>query len=118
MLNVALPSPTKEVWLKNAREFEEIWDFPHCLAAMDGEHVKIKCPSNSGSMFFNYKDYFSVVLLALVDAGLRFVVIDVGSYGRESDAAIYKKSSMAKKISEKSFNIPDASILEGIIYFE
>ena len=34
-------------------------------------------------MFFNYKDYYSTVLLAIVDANCKFIAVDVGSYGKE-----------------------------------
>lgn len=62
-----------------------------CVGAIDGKHVRIQCPGKSGSLFYNYKDYYSIVLFAVVDTEYKFIGIDVGSYGRESDAGIFNK---------------------------
>ena len=48
----------------------------------------IQCPFNSGSMFYNYKLYFSVVLLAVASADYRFVMVDVGAYGNSNDSGV------------------------------
>jgi hypothetical protein len=78
-----------EMWEKIARRFEERWQFPHCIGALDGKHITITKPAKSGSSFFNYKQTFPVVLMAIVDADYKFVTIDVGSMGRFSDGSIF-----------------------------
>lgn len=85
-MHIVMPQPTNETFKKNAESFLFRWNYPNCVAAIDGKHIRIKCPKNSGSLYFNYKEYFSIVLLAIVDADCKFVAIDVGSYGREGDA--------------------------------
>lgn len=70
-----------------------MWNIPNCVGSIDGKHVRIKAPKNSGSMFFNYMDYFSIV-----DANCKFIAIDVGSYGKEGDNGIFQKSEMGKKL--------------------
>lgn len=80
---------------------------------IDGKHVRIKAPKQSGSMFFNYKNYFSIVLLAIVEANYKFIAVDVGSYGKEGDNGIFQKSAMGKKIISGQFNVPQPTPLPG-----
>lgn len=47
---------------------------------------------NSQTSYFNYKDFFSIVLLEMVDANNKFVIVDIGSYGKEGDSSIFLKS--------------------------
>lgn len=84
----ALPSPTYYQFVSNAQKFWKKWNFLNVIGCLDGKHIRIQCPNKSGSFYFNYKDYFSIVLFALVDADYKFIAIDVGSFGREGDAGI------------------------------
>ena len=51
-------------------------------------------PSNSGSLFYNYKGFFSLVLLAVVDAEYMFIWVHVGSNGSSSDCGIFNRSEL------------------------
>lgn len=108
-----MPTPTQEHLKQNAKKFYEQWNFPNCCMSIDGKHIRIVCPPNTGSLCFNYKDYFSTVLLALVDADCKFVAIDVGSYGGESDAGIYERSNLGQKMKTGQMNIPTPTELPG-----
>ena len=76
--------------------------------AIDGKHVSIQCPANTGSAFFNYKGAFSTVLLAVADADYKFTYVSVGAYGREHDATIFTKSAFGQRLAERSLDIPVA----------
>ena len=83
-------------WKIIAKKFREKLNFPNCVGAIDGKHVTIKAPGNSGSLFYNYKGTFSLVLLAIADANLKFIYIEVGAYGKNIDGGIFANSTLGK----------------------
>lgn len=114
MSKIYLPRPTEDVLKKSAVEYEKFWNFPNCVAAIDGKHMQIQAPPNSGSLFFNYKKTFSIVLLAMVDPNYRFIAVDVGSYGKNSDGGIFFDSCIGKALESNTFNMPaDRPLIEG-----
>ena len=62
------PPKNMDEWKSIAREFENEWNFPHCLGALDGKHIAMDCPKNGGSSYFNYKGFHSLVLMGICDA--------------------------------------------------
>jgi len=106
-----IPIPGEEDWKRIAKEFWEIWNFPNCIGALDGKHVVIEAPPNSGSLYFNYKKTFSIVLLALVDAQYKFVAVDIGAYGKNSDGGILSNSNLGKALEKNKLNIPNEQYL-------
>jgi len=78
-----MPEPNKDKWLDIANKFYLKTNFPNLIGAVDGKHIRCINPKNSGSLFFNYKKYFSVILMAVVDSEYCFISIDLGAYGRE-----------------------------------
>ena len=75
---VMTPPTTPEGWLQIAEQFLRRWNFPHSCGALDGKHVSCRCPNLSGSTYYNYKGFYSIVILALVDADYKFIWADVG----------------------------------------
>lgn len=116
--DVCIPEPTTESWENIASGFEEYANFPNCLGAIDGKHIRIIQPLESGSLYYNYKHFFSMVLLAVCDVNYLFTFIDVGSYGKASDSTVYKESLLFKKMRAGTLNIPSPrKISTNLNYF-
>uniref|UniRef100_A0A182NVM3 DDE Tnp4 domain-containing protein n=1 Tax=Anopheles dirus TaxID=7168 RepID=A0A182NVM3_9DIPT len=105
-----LPS-TEEDWKNISDGFESKYGFPHVIGAIDGKHVAIRAPHNSGTDYFNYKGYFSIVLLAIVDSNCKFIYVDVGCKGRISDGGVLRQSEIYNMLERDELNIPPPSKL-------
>ncbi|CAN7974563.1 unnamed protein product [Ixodes persulcatus] len=106
------PSSAEE-WLQIAAGFEQRWEFPNCIGALDGKHIRITCPQESGSYYYNYKMYYSIVLMALVDADLKAISVHAGVNGRCNDATAFRSSSLFEKLADPSCNFPPPQPLPG-----
>ncbi|XP_054709131.1 uncharacterized protein LOC129218835 [Uloborus diversus] len=100
-----------EDWKDIAAGFQELWNFPNCIGALDGKHINIEPPPNSGSAYWNYKHFYSIVLMALVDANLMFVYVDVGTNGRVSNGGVWDKSKLNAAMEAGELFIPKAQPL-------
>ena len=109
-----MQTPDKsEDWKKVADLFWAKWNFPHCIGALDGKHITIYPPKNSGSLYYNYKGGFSIVLMALVDANYEFIYVDVGAEGHQADGGVWRKCSLKKEIDKNRTGLPQPSPLPG-----
>lgn len=96
---------SKKQWKEIARDFEDRWQFPHCLGALDGKHVKITSPPGSGSYFWNYNNFHSVVLMGCANANYEFIWCEVGTNGRISDGGVIRHTTFFEKLNNR-LNIP------------
>jgi hypothetical protein len=99
--------PTKQDFLQIASDIFQLWNFPNCLGAIDGKHVHIKCPNNTGSMFYNYKHFFSIVLQGVADTKYRFITVDVGGYGKQSDGGTFQASDLYDLLQKQDLDITE-----------
>jgi hypothetical protein len=87
-------------WKQIANQFALRNHFPNCLGAIDGKHIRIVKPDHSGSQFFSYKNYFSLILVGVVDANYCFTCVDIGAFGRASDSHVFQKSNFGQKLEK------------------
>ena len=90
------PPRSHDAWKNISDEFMKLWNFPHCIGAIDGKHNCIECPSDTGSLYNNYKGFFSVVLMAVCDAHYVFSLVNVGDFGSNNDSRVLENSAMGK----------------------
>ncbi|KAH8412929.1 hypothetical protein KR009_006849 [Drosophila setifemur] len=103
---------TEEEWLRIACDFQKFWNFPHCLGAVDGHHIAFRSKSKSDDGYTNYRNFNSIILLALVDAHHRFLHIDASGKGGAEDA--FTESSLFDAMDSNWLNIPPELSLDGL----
>lgn len=98
-------------WKMVGRKFEQRCNFPQCIEAIDGKHVKIWCPFRSGSEFYNYNGVFSIILFAIVDAELNFTYICIGTNGHTQDVAVWTECSFKEGLEKNTLNFSSNHVI-------
>jgi hypothetical protein len=96
----------KEEWLKITEGFEMRWQIVNCGGALDGKHVRIHPPCGSGALFYNYKQFYSKILIALVNANYEFIYVDVRKNRRKSDPGVTEYTKFCQLLSKDALNLP------------
>lgn len=100
---LCMPVPDQQLCLKIANCFNSKWNFPNCFGAVDGKHIRVKCPPKTGSLNYNYEQFFSVMLQAVADHECKFVCIDVGALVKQSEGGIFRASDLFKCLQDNTF---------------
>ena len=79
---------------------------PPCSWKTDGKHIAVKKPKKSGSEYFNYKGYFSLVLLAFINADCKFLWVNVGASQSSFESQISNHSKLKKRIENVTLGLP------------
>ncbi|XP_039968544.1 uncharacterized protein LOC120780317 [Bactrocera tryoni] len=94
--------PMNEIQLREYLNGFESLGFPQVLGAIDGCHIEVPPAAEDAVDYYNYKGWYSTVLLALVDARCRFIYINVGSPGRCNDSSIFERSSLKSELAQST----------------
>ena len=88
---------SRDDFKESMAKFGEEWQFPYAFAAVDGSHLPIKCPKGGAQamkQYFNFKGFYSIVLMALVDAEYRFIWASVGAPGNTHDSTLMQSTEL------------------------
>jgi len=102
---------SREEWLKIADTFETTWNMPHVIGAIDGKHIRMQCPKFTGTQYYNYKGFFSLVLMAVCDANYCFTIFDVGQFGSNNDSGVLANSTMGMAFENNRLNVPESTVV-------
>ncbi|XP_064487325.1 uncharacterized protein LOC135399499 [Ornithodoros turicata] len=92
------------------REFHAVTGFPQAIRALGGCHLPVSPPKLHATDYYNYKGWYSIILLALVDHQYKFKYINVGSPGRCHDAHVYGRSRLRSLVDGDHFQSPVVTI--------
>ena len=105
------PPCSDQEWRSIAEDYEEMWNMPNVIGSIDGKHIRIQCPRLTGTQFYNFKGFFSTVLMAVYDANYCFTVYDLGQFGSNNDSGILMNSPMGELLENSELNIPKGRII-------
>jgi hypothetical protein len=74
----------KSKWKHIAEKYLDFFE----LAKLHRFNSCIKCFPKSGSLYFNYKGYFSVILLSCADTDALFTSVHAGEFDKNSDGSV------------------------------
>lgn len=110
---IYMKRPSQADFRRIAREFLEERGIPNCIGPVDGKHIRMVAPEE-GSLFYNYKGYHSIILMATCDVNYKFTMASVGAAGSESDGGVFSRSWFGKKLREGTLDIPPPEPLSGV----
>ena len=72
----------------------------------------MKCPKLSGTLYYNYKRLFSMVLFAICDANYCFSLFDLGQFGSNNDSEVLANSQMGEMFQDDLLHVPPDTKLQ------
>jgi hypothetical protein len=100
-----MPKPTMEQLKTGIKDYYNRWKFPNCFGSIDGKHCQINCPPKSGSHYFNYLHYHSIVPQGVADANKKYIAVDIGGRGKQSDGGTFIGSAVFRRLEAGKLNV-------------
>lgn len=100
------PPESETEWLEISKQFQEVWNMPHAIGCIDVKHIRVECLKLSGTLYYNYKGFYSIVLMAVCDANCCFTLFDLWQYGSNNDSCILVNSAMGEIFDMNLLHMP------------
>ena len=81
-------------------EMDSEWQFSFAFSAIDGSHLPMKClPGGPEAMkqYHNFKNFYSIILLAIVDPKYCFIWASVGVPDNTHDSTLFQSTTVWEK---------------------
>ena len=78
---------------------------PHTIGCIAGKRICIECPRLNGTLYYNYKGFFSMVLRAFCDANYYFTLV-LGQYRSNNDSGVLANSQMGQMSEDELLHVP------------
>ena len=76
------------------------------IGSIDGKHIPMECPKINGTLYYNNKGPFSMVLLAICDANYCFTLFDFGQYRSNNDSRALANSQLGQMFEDDLLHVP------------
>ncbi|KJH52726.1 hypothetical protein DICVIV_01070 [Dictyocaulus viviparus] len=110
----AFPPITRKYLEEVAEKAQELYDYPRAVGFLDGRHIAIKKPNGGIEAFLNYKNFQSIILMAVCDVYHRFLIFDVGTPGHLGDASVFQNSNIRTFFDECDEIFPETCDLGDV----
>ena len=111
---------SKEQFTEKILDMEQFWQFPCCWGAVDGCHLPIQCPAGGKEAqkeYHNFKNFYSIVMMGMVDAKDRFMWVSVGFPGNAHDSVILQSTQLWQDITEDNIIPSMGKMIEGKLVY-
>lgn len=84
-------------------DMAQLWQFPCCWSIVDGRHIPIKCSPGgpeSHKEYYNFKNFYSVIMMGMVDSNYRFIWGTCGFPRNSHDPIILQSTKLWVDIRE------------------
>ena len=72
----------------------------------------MECPKLGKTLYYNYKGFFSIVLLDICNADCCFTLFNLGQYGSNNDSKVLANSQIGQMLEDDLLHVPPDTKLQ------